>query len=275
MYEILSNYSVVSVVGNNSRNFLQKITTNDVLNKKYSYNYILNNQARYLFDCFVYQNSDTELLIEININQKQSLIDYLVIYKLNENIEITDVSDEYYITYSNNDLSNIAIMSFRDPRYENLGYRSIFYRKDIVYQTSKLNKINDLYIIDKYKYGIIDGYIDLIAKKSIPIEYGADELSGISYSKGCYIGQELISRTKYQGVVRKNVYQLISEHNIDHEKEKTRIWFNNKKIGIFCSIYQNQALVLLNNEDYSQIPSKKLTIENNEFNIIIPHWYNK
>ncbi|MGV2432252.1 MAG UNVERIFIED_CONTAM: hypothetical protein LVQ98_02480 [Rickettsiaceae bacterium] len=69
----------------------------------------------------------------------------------------------------------------------------------------------------------------------MPPEYGAEELNAISYSKGCYVGQEVISRTKYQGEVRKKIYKISSTESLENIEYGTEIISKAKKIGILLS----------------------------------------
>ena len=94
--------------------------------------------------------------------------------------------------------------------------------------------------MDKYKYSIIDGYLDLVYERSIPIEYGAEELNAIDYNKGCYVGQEVISRVKYQGIVRKKIFKLQFGTEFAFKEHDPKITdLNGDKLGIMCSHYQN------------------------------------
>jgi folate-binding protein YgfZ len=65
-------------------------------------------------------------------------------------------------------------------------------------------------------------------KESIILEFGLDDLNAISYTKGCYLGQELISRTKHTGVVRKKLAYKYSEITL---KKNDAIIENSEKIG--------------------------------------------
>lgn len=66
MIEILKYRALVHIVGPDSGKFLQGMTTNDVIKKIYSYNYLLTNQGKYLFDFFVYQQSAESYFLDIN-----------------------------------------------------------------------------------------------------------------------------------------------------------------------------------------------------------------
>ncbi len=270
MYEILTNRSIIEVSGDDAMNFLHNLITNDIKNNDYCYSYALTNQGRYLFDFFVLKLSATRFFIDININQSDLFKNHLVQYKLRAKIEVNDLTTAYQVIYSKQQL---PLNSYQDPRYNQLGFRSIINKDDFLTTT----RIEGLYQQDKYNFAIVDGYDDLIANRSIPIEYGAEELNAISYSKGCYIGQEVVSRTKYQGVVRKKIFKLsinIDSGNtgsLDIAKDD-EIIANNTKIGVVCSAYQNMVIALIRVDDYYALADTVITVRNLPVSLAVPPW---
>ncbi|MCC8483670.1 MAG: palindromic element RPE2 domain-containing protein [Rickettsia endosymbiont of Labidopullus appendiculatus] len=305
MYEILTNRSIIEVSGDDAMNFLHNLITNDIKNNDYCYSYALTNQGRYLFDFFILKLSATRFFIDININQSDLFKNHLVQYKLRAKIEVNDLTNAYQVIYSNQQL---PFNSHQDPRYNQLGFRSIINKDDFLTTT----RIEGLYQQDKYNFAIVDGYDDLIANRSIPIEYGAEELNAISYSKGCYIGQEVVSRTKYQGVVRKKIFKLsintdfgnvgsldivnsggfgarsdgatpISNRratsddvtnfsSIDYIAKDDEIIADNTKIGVVCSAYQNMAIALIRVDDYYSLADTVITVRNLPVSLAAPPW---
>lgn len=276
MYVILKDRAIIEVTGDDSLKFLQNLTTNDLASNDYSYNYILNNQGRYLFDFFAFKESNKRFLLDINENLANSFIQKLNFYKLRSKIEINDLSKEYKVVYSKNNLNHNSVFSFQDPRFAELGIRSLFKIKDIMegqYSDS------ELYLLDKYNFTIIDGFEDLILEKSIIIEYGAKELNSISYIKGCYIGQEVIARATYQGVIRKKIFKLSSKDDLSKLKKDSEIIANCEKIGILCSSYKNSAIALVREEKYLELNARKEVIIKDIdtgleiiANLLIPDW---
>lgn len=270
----MKNRSVIHIHGPDSEKFLQGQTTNDIIKNVYSYNFILNNQGRYLFDFFVFRKSDSDFFIDINSESAPQFVNRLTMYKLRSNLEIDDVSDQYKVIYSESIIKN-AISSFKDTRYSKLSFRSIV--PSIAPVSDELLSehagSDDLYLQDKYDNLIIDGHRDMIYEKSIPIEYGADELNAINYQKGCYIGQEVISRAKYQGVVRKKIYGLIFDQNVEFlEKNMNVLDSDGNKLGIICSSYKKIALALLREEKYLGLEKKTAIINSVQAEIIEPAW---
>ncbi|MDR0774398.1 MAG: folate-binding protein [Rickettsia sp.] len=269
MHEILTNRAIIEVAGDDAMNFLHNLTTNDIKNNNYCYSYALSNQGRYLFDFFVLKLSATRLFIDINVNQSDLFKNHLVRYKLRAKIEVNDLTNIYQVIYSKQQLE---FNGYKDPRYDQLGFRSIV-SKDIPITAGTLG----LYLQDKYNFAIVDGYDDLIFNRSIPVEYGCEELNAVSYTKGCYIGQEVISRTKYQGVVRKKIFKLsvnidsINTGSSDIAKDD-EIIANNIKIGTICSIYQNMAIALIREDDYYSLQNTAITVKNLPVSLVVPPW---
>jgi folate-binding protein YgfZ len=229
---------------------------------------MLNNQGKYLFDFFVYTPSPEEIVIDINYNNKKSLIEHFNFYKLRTKIEITDLSDQYHVTYAYDKTNKNSLVTVRDPRYNLLGFRSIITKEPGNKSTAK-----KLYLEDKYNFSIIDGYHDLISNKSIPILYGAEELKAISYDKGCYVGQEIISRAKYQGTVRKKIFKILSDKDLSNVKKEEDIFADEDKIGLVCSVYKNKGIALIKEEQYLSKQRPKFTVSGCNISLSLPPWY--
>lgn len=271
LFEKLNNRAVIIIRGEDRENFLQSLTTNDVIKNEYSYNLMLSPQGRYLFDFFVYNNkNENYFLIDIGKNSKEKFLTKLKLYKLRAKVEISDETDFYEVIYSTKQLK--WSLSFQDNRNKNLGFRTYFYQNSEENEKLLSEYIfkNNLYLDHKYENQVIDGDIDLEFEKSLPPEYGFDYQNAISYDKGCYVGQEVISRAKYQGVVRKKIYMI---KNLGKNFEKnTEIVKNGEKIGKILSSYEDKSLALikLNDENQFQLSVK---IDDIKYDCQIAKWY--
>jgi len=232
-YQIL-NRSVIKLSGDDRHKFLSSLTTNIVDQKELSYQLILSPTGRLICDFFVFSQEDGYFL---DTGLKDRLLAVLTKYKMRSKVVITE--EDLQVIYSNQSFGKI---SFKDPRHDKLGYRSII--------PDRLNQGSNLYMQDKYAYGIPDGEVDMIPDKTIPIEFGIDILNGISYTKGCYPGQEVIARAKHQGVVRKRLYLLEAENDITNSNG-AEISHQGEKIGVLCSSYKNKGICLLRKDEAS------------------------
>ncbi len=243
MYTML-DASVIKISGEDSEEFLQNLITNDIKNTDEGsiYSMILNPQGRYLFDMFITKMKENEYLIEIITENASKLLGKLVLYKLGKNVDIEPIP-AYKIVYTSEKQSGDDIVcSYRDPRFKKLGFRNIVNQN---YLSNHEVSLINLYYEDKYNYAIPDGEIELEQEVSIPIEYGLEQINGISYTKGCYIGQELMTRTKTQGVLRKKIYKLESdEYNLTKLNREVLSDEDDEKIGVILSSTKNSAIAM-------------------------------
>ncbi|MCF8463025.1 MAG: folate-binding protein [Rickettsiaceae bacterium] len=251
---------VINICGDDANKFLQGLITNDIniLNSSPCiYSFMLSPQGKYLFDFFIIKYN-AGFLIDVVLNQKQALLKQLTLYKMRSHIEIQDLTDEFAIVYSSSQPESNTIL-YKDPRYNKLGWRQIVPKTN-----SFQNTLKNLYIKDKYDYAIVDGNYDMLEGRSFPIEYGAEDLNAISYTKGCYIGQELISRTKYQGVLRKIIMTAETKNPLSEDiKPRSEVMAGNKKIGELCSFWENKLILLMRKEEYLASKDERITLEEN------------
>lgn len=276
MYEILSNRAVICVSGRDAQSFLQNLTTNDLNNQSYCYSYILNNQGRYLFDFFICKVNDAYFLIDFTKSHIDKFLSRLSLYKLRADVSFQDLSDQYRVIYSRQPLDDKIrsdkhiITTNQDARYSKLGYRSIVHWSKDFSPIITNDITHNMYLEDKYSFAIPDGDLDLVFEKSIPIEYGGQELNAISYSKGCYIGQEVISRAKHYGVIRKKIFKIIATNDFSKINQNDEITMEGNKIGIYCSGYKNIGIALIREDLYNN--DKNIKIKDTIIQILFPEW---
>jgi tRNA-modifying protein YgfZ len=102
-------------------------------------------------------------------------------------------------------------VAFGDPRLPELGVRCILPRADLRGSLESLGLLETgfaEYDRVRLELGVPDGGRDLVPEKSILLEAGFDELNGVDWQKGCYIGQELTARTKYRGLIKKRLMSV-------------------------------------------------------------------
>ena len=139
---------------------------------------------------------------------------------------------------------------------------------------SLVNK-KDIYVEDKFDFVIPDGFTDMVEGKSFPIEYGAEALNAISYTKGCYVGQEVVSRTKYQGMIRKQIMRAWAKYAIPKDiPNRSEIRANNIKIGELCSFSENKVMLLVRKDEYLSNKDYPITLADDIFleNFSSPPW---
>lgn len=230
-YTHLTNRGIISVTGSDSRDFLQGIISNDITlvsPNKTIYAALLTPQGKYLFDFFISQSGE-KLLIECEKDRVPDLMKRLRIYKLRANADLVDETETYSIfaiwgddaaqaTGLHNERGLAHEISggtqFIDPRLNTAGVRSVLPIEVAEAQLQSLAaepaSTSD-YDLHRLKLGLPDASRDLVVDKAILIESGFDELNGVDWNKGCYMGQELTARTKYRGLVKKRLISVFIE----------------------------------------------------------------
>jgi folate-binding protein YgfZ len=261
----MSNKSILKIFGNDAKTLLQRMITNDIEQSESFYSLILSPIGKYLFDFFV-TNKDMSYYIEIDKNKVDEFTNKLNQVKFRQDIKIENLSDIFAFIYTNQPLAN-SFISYKDPRYIELGYRNI------VIKTEETNDDLDLYLQDKFNYSIPDGTYDLIYNKSIPHEFGLDSLGAINFRKGCYVGQEVVSRIRTQGVVRKKIFKVISNQDLGC-LQNLDIFYEEKKIGILTSSLKKLGIAQIFLFDDFDI-NMDFYVENIPISLSKVRWYTK
>ena len=283
---ILENRGLISITGDDAKEYLQNIITNDI-NKVTKINSIfaalLSPQGKYLFDFFVVKDHEG-YLIDCDGNSVKELVVNLSKYKIRSKVEIKDLSSNYVVGIMNFD--NFKIIQkelkkeettleyrespiFVDPRDNDLGARIISPLEKLYLTIKKLNlKIveNNSYIKKAYLKGIpVEGLINL-KEQLFGLEINFEKLNAIDFKKGCYVGQENTARMKLKNKIRRQLMSIKIEKNV---KIGDEIKYNDSVIGrILIDKPYPFALIKLFDPDFSDFKDKKLKINDSNAEII-------
>ena len=186
------------------------------------------------------------LCIECDNSIRQELYERLLMYKLRSDVKIKlDNNLEVVLTGSKIkklEGFNNKFISFYDPRFDNFLCRT-YIEKMTDGPLRKFTKLSKEHFKDlRLQNSIPDFTVDAIRNKSLLLEMRFDELNGISWSKGCYMGQEVTARMKYRNTVKKKIYTV----KIDFKNSLTdEIFFENKVIGSLHSHNNYMGLAFL------------------------------
>lgn len=233
MYPIqIKNRSFIKISGEDKESFLQGLITTDIKDPNL-YSFMLTPQGKFLFDFFITDHRDY-FLLELHKDFMESFLRKMQLYKLRTKVDIEKLEGDYFV-YSSNDEVAGQYFSFADPRSAKLGKRFYF--------TSPLEKYleEEEYHFLRLKNMIPEGYYDMIQEKSFPLEFGFEKFNAVSFTKGCYVGQEVTARTHYRGKIRKKL-QLIEADSFPPKGEEFAG-------GKMCSASKNLGLVLIREEE--------------------------
>ena len=246
---ILEDRGILFINGSDAKEFLQNLITNDI-NKVDDNNScfasLLTPQGKFLFD-FIISKHKKGYFIDCEKKQIEELLNQLNIYKLRSNIEIMNLSNEFvvaafsyekFMTFDKaidvpgNTIKYNEDIILLDPRNKILGGRLIINLEKLYLSLKKLNlKSVDQQEYYKFSYnlGIAQKETNKLRNKLFGIECNFEELNGIDFKKGCYVGQEITSRIKLRNKLLKRLLPIeIVKGEI---KEGVSILYQNKEIG--------------------------------------------
>ena len=243
---LLDDRAIIAISGPEARDFLQGLVTNDVAGGLAPgaglYTALLSPQGKILFDFFVTEG-DGALLLDCAKASREILLKKLKMYKLRAKVEV-EARDQLAV-YSNlrghpeNRATSYAdrAITYPDPRMTAFGNRSI---GAIAEMPANLPG-PDAYHQMRLALGVPEGK-DFGFEKIFALDAGLEELHGVSFTKGCYIGQELTSRMKHRATARKRIVTLTAETDLPGSGPVTR---GGSEIGEVLSSHGRSAFALV------------------------------
>lgn len=206
--------AVLKLTGKDTHAFIQGLITQDIMlldQQPFLYSLLLSPQGKFQYDMFLFQSDEA---LYIDTDRVDDLRTHLNRFKLRSDVQIETTDLRVYAS-----LAEIPHLGedfiFKDPRHTDMGFR--------FYSYTALDGLISLAHYDCHRISLTvpDGTRDMIIDKSIPLEWNMDKLNAISWDKGCYIGQELTSRTKHLGLIKKRVATLPVKNIPQDSADKT------------------------------------------------------
>jgi folate-binding protein YgfZ len=253
---------LIAVSGEDRVAFLQGLVSNDVTRVSETraiHAALLTPQGKYLHDFFVMALGDV-LLLDTEGERAADLKRRLSIYKLRSKIVLDDWSDRYavWIAWGETALAAAGLelagdarpleggIALVDPRLADLGLRFVLPQGagDAPLRALGFAPGNSKeFEYARLSLGVPDGSRDLVIDKTILLEAGFDELNGVDWKKGCYMGQELTARTKYRGLVKKRLMPVMVDGPLP--EPGTPVMAGEQEAGEIRSGQGDRALALL------------------------------
>jgi hypothetical protein len=253
---------VIEVAGEDRVAFLQGLVSNDVAKASATraiYAALLTAQGRYLFDFFIVALGNA-LYLDAEAARLAELQKRLAVYKLRAKVTLADASARFVVAAAWGDGTDTAFGlsgtgaaksfagggAYLDPRLGALGARFLGPREsglEAIAKAGFARADDDAYDRHRLALGVPDGARDLPPEKALPMEAGFDELNGIDWQKGCYMGQELTARMKYRALVKKRLLPVIIDGALP--APGTAITRDGAEAGELLSGRDGHALALL------------------------------
>lgn len=233
----LPDRAVLSVGGADRVSFLNGLVSNDVslvAPDRAVWAALLTPQGKYLADFFVLSDG-ARLLLECEAAQRDMLAQKFLRYRLRAAVTVEPVDFGVYAAWGGAAPQDGIVAA--DPRLPAAGWR--------VLSVAPLPVSASFADWDRHRLalGLPDGTRDLEPDKSVLLEGGFDELGGISWTKGCYMGQELTARTRYRGLLKRRLLPVTAA--VPLPASGTPIMAGAREAGVLRSVLGNAGLALL------------------------------
>jgi len=301
-FSMLEDRAILAVSGKDRVSFLQGLVSNDVEKagpKQAIYAALLTPQGKYLHDFFIVgfggEDQEPVLLLDCEKARLQDLIQRLTIYKLRADVTLEDRSDELAVAalYGEGwnawarksglpeDLGSAAAFGeegvvYIDPRLAGIGGRAIVLGNgaEMTFESADFIRADAAdYDLLRLRLGLPDGSRDLVVDKAILLESGFDELGGVDWDKGCYMGQELTARTKYRGLAKKRLMPVAFD--APPPPPSTPIMRGEKEVGQLRSSIATEdggiGLALIRLEALDEAGAK-LMVDGINVTVVKPDW---
>ena len=286
---LLEDRAIIYINGLDAKDFLQNLISNDinkVSDNSSCFASLLTPQGKFLYEFIVIKHK-SGFFIDCEKNQSEEILKLLNIYKIRSKVEILNLSNEFVVAsfgyekyLSIEGSKDILGFTFKyredpvilDPRNKNLGARLIINLEKLYLSIKKLDLKNDKienYYIQSHKLGIVPKNLNQLQNKLFGIECNFEELNGIDFKKGCYVGQENTARIKLKNKLSKRLLPIeIIEGKLS---ENEKIYNNNVEIGkiLICDDYPF-GLIKYKDENFDREQTFKS--KNCSFKVIVPQW---
>ena len=286
---ILDDRAILYINGEDAAEFLQNLISNNinkVNNINSCFTSLLSPQGKFLYE-FIIIKHKSGYIIDCEKSQADGLFKQLSMYKLRSKVEILNLSNEFVVVAFSHekflafdkaqDVSGFTLKYredpiFLDPRNKQLGARLIINLEKLYLSLKKL-ELQDSNLKDYYsfshKLGIVPRDLNKLQNKLFGIECNYEELNGIDFKKGCYVGQENTARIKLKNKLSK---RLLPINIIKGELTKDEsIYHNENEIGkVLIEKDYPFALVKYRDENFSN--NTDFSTKNASIKIEKPDW---
>lgn len=215
----LDDRGLIHLAGPDVRKLLQGLITNDVEGlapNRGVFSGLLSPQGKILFDFLLHQTGDG-VVLDIDQTQIEACIKRLTLYRLRSDVSITDMSDQTHVIAAWGEEepppAPCGGLTIKDPRHDDLGWR--------IYTQTNKQSVDPGSQADAAAYhrhrislGVPEGGKDYVYGGAFPHEALYDEINGVSFSKGCFVGQEVVSRMEHRGATRKRIVMVTGQDDL-------------------------------------------------------------
>ena len=286
---ILEDRAILYINGQDVKNFLQNLISNDinkVSDNSSCFASLFTPQGKFLYE-FIIVKHKSGYFIDCEKSQSEDIFKQLNLYKIRSKVEILNLSNEFVVAsfgyekyLSIEGSKDFLGFTFKyredpiilDPRNKNLGARLIINLEKLYLSLKKLDlkdgKIEN-YHAQSHKLGIVSKNLNKLQNKLFGIECNYEELNGIDFKKGCYVGQENTARIKLKNKLSKRLLPIDMISGKLSQDEK--IYNDNNEVGKVL-IDEKYPFALIKFLDKNFDKDLVYQGKNGSFKILIPQW---
>jgi folate-binding protein YgfZ len=272
----LPRRGVVAISGPDREKFLDGIVTNDLTAIPVGdsgYGGLLTPQGKILFDFIVYNDRD-QFLFDLPAVAVADFVKRLGFYKLRAMVDIEGLSAKYGVAAAWGVDAPPAVdgLVVVDPRLKALGFRLIVAARRPIAADGYALADEHAYDAHRIALGVPEGEVDFAYGEAFPHDVDMDQLAGISFDKGCYVGQEVVSRMEHRGTARRRIVQVLSASPMP--PTGAEIVADGRPVGSITSSSEHVglALVRLDRVNDATDAAVPLLVRGMPIEIAIPDW---
>lgn len=254
----LPDRGVIKVNGDDARNFLNGLVTTDVTKVQPGFGRfgaLLTPQGKITFDFLITEAQPDHgggFLIDCSLPLAQPLATKLGFYKLRAKVTVENLSGKIGVLAAwGGEPAMHPDLTFADPRSDKLGWR-ILAPEELAARAATVIGAelveSDDYEAHRIAAGVPSGGTDFMFGDAFPHEANMDRLHGVDFDKGCYVGQEVVSRMEHRGTARSRIVRVHLDHvRLDNGAPEpgTAVVAGEKPVGTMGSSAADQGLALL------------------------------
>jgi len=243
---LLPSRAVLAIGGADAGKFLQGLITNDMGKVQGAHAVhagLLSPQGKILFDFFVVADGDG-FLVDVARDKAEELAKRLAFYRLRAAVEIDeDPSREVAACWGDIPVQAAGAIIYADPRLPTLGYRVLLKKGTGLAGLGCAVATEQDYHAFRIELGVPEGGRDYTFGDAFPHEALFDQLNGVDFEKGCFVGQEVVSRMEHRGTARKRIVPV--QGRMPLPAPGTSIEAGGTEIGTIGSVAGSSGLALV------------------------------
>lgn len=260
----LPSRGVIEVTGDDRVTFLQGLVSNDVTQAapgQAVWTALLSPQGKWLSDFFILADGE-RLLLDCPKSHVEMVLAKLSRFRLRSRAALRDVSDllQVSVAWGGTPALPDGVIAAPDPRLPEAGWR--------ILSGEELAATADAAAWDSHRIALgLPDAADMDSDRTLLLEVGFDELNGVSWSKGCFMGQELTARTKYRGLVKRRLVPVAAD--VELPPHGAPVLRDGHEVGQLRSTAGRSALAMLRLDALDGGP---LTCGDARLTVRLPGW---